>query len=126
MRDICFQFHLPVQKDLLELLLECCDKDSDENIDYVEFANFLNWKDKMPSGLQGKNGEQCENQSEDQKYEKKIIAAVKKGLVDSEGSAKVEVLRKQIDNSPCDYTTSYSLLNGVVRKNFIKGWQMLI
>jgi len=125
LRDICFQFHLPIQKDLLELLLECCDKNNDKNIDYVEFSNFLNWKDKMPSGLHkiNNNDKSESNLSENEKYEKKIIANVKTGLVDSEDTSNttnVDVLRKQIDNSPSDYTTSYSLLNGVVKKNFIK------
>jgi len=27
-----------------------CDVDGDGQINYDEFANFLNWKDKMPSG----------------------------------------------------------------------------
>lgn len=123
LRDICFQFHLPVHKDLLELLLHCCDKNSDKNIDYVEFANFLNWKDKMPSGLHISSNEKNENKlSEDEKYEKKIIDNVRSGLVDevSSNTKKVDILRKQIDNSPSDYTTSYSLLNGVVAKNFVK------
>lgn len=28
-----------------------CDANCDGYIDYVEFANFLNWKDIMPTGL---------------------------------------------------------------------------
>lgn len=126
LRDICYQFHLPVQKDLLELLIEWCDKDQNKTIDYVEFANFLNWKDKMPSGLDlsrpaNDGDKEKKDLSEDEKYEERIRNAVKKGLIDSDkGSPVVDVLT--IDNQPeaGDYTTSYSLLNGAVRQNFAK------
>lgn len=44
------QFNLPVEPELLESMLAYCDVDGDGQINYEEFANFLNWKDKMPSG----------------------------------------------------------------------------
>ena len=47
---MCIQFNLPVEPELLESLLAYCDVDGDGQINYEEFANFLNWKDKMPSG----------------------------------------------------------------------------
>lgn len=50
LRDVCIQFNLPVESELLESLLAYCDVDGDGQINYEEFANFLNWKDKMPSG----------------------------------------------------------------------------
>ena len=31
--------------------MDFCDINKDGQIDYEEFANFLNWKDKLPSGL---------------------------------------------------------------------------
>ncbi len=31
--------------------MDYCDTDKDGQINYQEFANFLNWKDKLPSGL---------------------------------------------------------------------------
>ena len=31
--------------------MDYCDQDRDGQISYLEFSNFLNWKDKMPSGL---------------------------------------------------------------------------
>lgn len=31
--------------------MDYCDANRDGYIDYVEFANFLNWKDIMPTGL---------------------------------------------------------------------------
>ena len=39
-----------MEPELLECMLDYCDIDGDGQIDYQEFANFLNWKDKMPSG----------------------------------------------------------------------------
>ena len=47
---MCIQFNLPVEPELLESMLAYCDVDGDGQINYEEFANFLNWKDKMPSG----------------------------------------------------------------------------
>ncbi len=51
LRDVCLEFNLPAQPELLEQLLDYCDVDRDGQIDYMEFANFLNWREKMPSGL---------------------------------------------------------------------------
>ena len=50
LREVCIQFNLPVEPVLLESMLAYCDVDGDGQINYDEFANFLNWKDKMPSG----------------------------------------------------------------------------
>ena len=51
LREACIQFHLPVEPELLCQLMDYCDSDKDGQINYLDFANFLNWKDKMPSGL---------------------------------------------------------------------------
>ena len=52
LREVCIQFNLPVESELLESLLAYCDVDGDGQINYAEFANFLNWKDKMlPGGM---------------------------------------------------------------------------
>lgn len=56
LRDACFQFNLPVEPELLEQLMDTCDVNRDGQIDYVEFSNFLNWKDKMDSGFGEKTG----------------------------------------------------------------------
>ena len=50
LREVCTQFNLPVEPELLESMFAYCDVDGDGQINYDEFANFLNWKDKMPSG----------------------------------------------------------------------------
>lgn len=56
LRAACVQFHLPIEPELLEQLLDYCDVNRDGYIDYLEFSNFLNWKDKMPSGFPDKKG----------------------------------------------------------------------
>ncbi|NWR57121.1 EFHB protein, partial [Bucorvus abyssinicus] len=43
----CFQLNLNLDDELLETLFDCCDLDKDGRINYLEFTNFLNWKDKM-------------------------------------------------------------------------------
>lgn len=51
LREQCLQFNLPIEHALLEQMMQYCDANGDGRIDYIEFVNFLNWKDKMPSGL---------------------------------------------------------------------------
>lgn len=55
LREICVQFNLPIDNQMLEALFDYCDVDHDGLIDYVEFSNFLNWKDKLPSGIRVKD-----------------------------------------------------------------------
>ena len=56
LREACQQFNLPVEPELLVQLMDYCDKDRDGQINYIEFANFLNWKDKIPSGFPPQSG----------------------------------------------------------------------
>ncbi|XP_006161930.1 EF-hand domain-containing family member B isoform X2 [Tupaia chinensis] len=44
----CIQANLHLDEKLLDQLFDYCDVDKDGFINYLEFANFLNWKDKMP------------------------------------------------------------------------------
>ncbi|XP_049323534.1 EF-hand domain-containing family member B [Astyanax mexicanus] len=48
LQDVCRQFNLDLSGDVLEGLVDYCDVDKDGLINFLEFANFLNWKDKMP------------------------------------------------------------------------------
>ncbi|XP_076006509.1 EF-hand domain-containing family member B [Genypterus blacodes] len=48
LRDVCRQFQLDLSGSVLDELMSCCDADKDGFINFLEFANFLNWKDKMP------------------------------------------------------------------------------
>ncbi|XP_076135699.1 EF-hand domain-containing family member B [Alosa pseudoharengus] len=48
LQAVCRQFNLDLSGPVLDSLMECCDKDKDGYISFSEFANFLNWKDKMP------------------------------------------------------------------------------
>lgn len=47
LRKSCFQLNLNLDDELLDSLFDYCDLDKDGLINYLEFANFLNWKDKM-------------------------------------------------------------------------------
>uniref|UniRef100_A0A3Q3JB97 EF-hand domain-containing protein n=1 Tax=Monopterus albus TaxID=43700 RepID=A0A3Q3JB97_MONAL len=48
---VCRQFQLDVSEPVLNDLMEYCDTDKDGLINFLEFANFLNWKDKMPINI---------------------------------------------------------------------------
>ncbi|XP_071285427.1 EF-hand domain-containing family member B isoform X3 [Agelaius tricolor] len=47
LRKIFSQLNVNLDDELLESLFDCCDLDKDGLINYRDFANFLNWKDKM-------------------------------------------------------------------------------
>ncbi|XP_077158740.1 EF-hand domain-containing family member B isoform X2 [Paroedura picta] len=47
LKKACFQLNLDLDTELLDALFDYCDLDNDGFIDYLEFVNFLNWKDKM-------------------------------------------------------------------------------
>ncbi|XP_069586073.1 EF-hand domain-containing family member B [Ranitomeya imitator] len=52
LKKTCDQFGLDLDPVLLDSLIEYCDVDKDGLINFVEFANFLNWKDKLSVGKQ--------------------------------------------------------------------------
>lgn len=45
---VCHQFNLDLSGPVLDSVMEHCDIDKDGHLSFLEFANFLNWKDKMP------------------------------------------------------------------------------
>ncbi|XP_010083815.1 PREDICTED: EF-hand domain-containing family member B, partial [Pterocles gutturalis] len=47
LRKSCLQLNLNLDDELLDSLFDYCDLDKDGQINHLEFANFLNWKDKM-------------------------------------------------------------------------------
>lgn len=47
LQRVCDEYELGVSRHTLDGLMEFCDVDNDGIINFVEFANYLNWKDKM-------------------------------------------------------------------------------
>ncbi|XP_013907187.1 PREDICTED: EF-hand domain-containing family member B [Thamnophis sirtalis] len=88
LKKACFQLNLDLDDELLDSLFNYCDLDKDGFINYLEFVNFLNWKDKMAI----------------QEFEEKIITKGKKTApfdlipaYDSEIKANENALLKQDD-----------------------------
>lgn len=52
LRNVCEQLNLVLSPPVLETLMDYCDVNKDGRIDFMEFANFLNWKGKMPINTQ--------------------------------------------------------------------------
>uniref|UniRef100_A0A672F603 EF-hand domain-containing protein n=1 Tax=Salarias fasciatus TaxID=181472 RepID=A0A672F603_SALFA len=52
LRAVCREFELEVCEPVLDDLMDYCDTNRDGLIDFLEFANFLNWKDIMPVNRQ--------------------------------------------------------------------------
>ena len=46
--EMCHEFQLGLTRPVLDDLMDYCGTDKDGLINFPEFANFLNWKDKMP------------------------------------------------------------------------------
>lgn len=47
LKEACRHFNMIISEPVLDDLMDHCDVDKDGLIDFLEFSNFLNWKDKM-------------------------------------------------------------------------------
>ncbi|XP_013871843.1 EF-hand domain-containing family member B [Austrofundulus limnaeus] len=63
LRAACHEFQLDLSDVVLDHLMHVCDADGDGLVSFVEFANFLNWKDKMPISSQDQRVLTAEHQS---------------------------------------------------------------
>ncbi|XP_006821422.1 EF-hand domain-containing family member B-like [Saccoglossus kowalevskii] len=84
LRECCLQFNLPIEPELLEQLLFYCNANKDGYLDYTQFSNFLNWKDKMEE------------------------------LGGTTNDNNVETLQNQIDRAIGEHRTSASMINATV------------
>ena len=48
LQAVCHEFQLGVSAQVLDDVVDYCDTDKDGLINFLEFANFLSWKDMMP------------------------------------------------------------------------------
>ncbi|XP_056142969.1 LOW QUALITY PROTEIN: EF-hand domain-containing family member B [Lampris incognitus] len=48
LQEVCHQLQLELSELVLDNLMDYCDVDKDGLISFLEFSNFLNWKDRMP------------------------------------------------------------------------------
>ncbi|XP_054636658.1 EF-hand domain-containing family member B [Dunckerocampus dactyliophorus] len=55
LREVCRNFQLDVSESVLDDLVHFCDTNQNGFIDFLEFANFLTWKDKMPLNREEQN-----------------------------------------------------------------------
>ncbi|KAL9958296.1 hypothetical protein ACROYT_G035296 [Oculina patagonica] len=115
LREVCMQFNLPVEPELLESMFAYCDVDGDGQINYDEFANFLNWKDKMPSGgIKGTMTTAGQNETAEE------------GVKEEEqktGESTPTRLQKQIDQAVGGWKTSSSQFNDVTGRIRTSGWR---
>ncbi|EHB03849.1 EF-hand domain-containing family member B [Heterocephalus glaber] len=125
LREACDQANLHhLDETLLSQLFDYCDVDNDGLINYLEFANFLNWKDSMPLKeyeerviIKGRKPD-CTNPAEANVEETKPTLLIKpEDIVFTEpGSSEKTLLRLQRPGdkvSDC-YKTSSSEINAVV------------
>uniref|UniRef100_A0A8C1JTB1 EF-hand domain family, member B n=1 Tax=Cyprinus carpio TaxID=7962 RepID=A0A8C1JTB1_CYPCA len=48
LKEVCHQFNMIISDPVLDDLMDYCDVNKDGLIGFMEFSNFLNWKDKLP------------------------------------------------------------------------------
>ncbi|KAK7507423.1 hypothetical protein BaRGS_00001358 [Batillaria attramentaria] len=113
LREACRKFDLPVDVWLLEQVFDYCDVDRDGQINYLEFANFLNWKEKLPSGFADVPIKPPRLEATGEKSD-----LVKEGDLQPRsaqtGESTPRRLQKQVDRAIGEHCTSASMINAVV------------
>ncbi|KAF0870795.1 EF-hand domain-containing family member B isoform X2 [Crocuta crocuta] len=124
LREACAQVSLHLDEQLLDRLFDYCDVDKDGLINYLEFANFLNWKDKMPLKeyeerviIKGRKLD-CANPAEANVEESEPTLLIKpEDIILKEPGSSEKTLRTLLrpsDKVSNHYTTTSSEINAVV------------
>ncbi|XP_037640748.1 EF-hand domain-containing family member B [Sebastes umbrosus] len=117
LQAVCHQFQLDVSRPVLDDLMDYCDTDKDGLINFLEFANFLNWKDKMPI-----NSQECIREKERQtstapaNIERKPLSLIKpEDLEPGKPDSSLKTLRtlRRPRASPDHFMTSSNLIGSV-------------
>ncbi|XP_011244653.1 EF-hand domain-containing family member B isoform X2 [Mus musculus] len=124
LHEACVQANLHLDKMLLDHLFDYCDVDQDGLINYLEFANFLNWKDRIPLKehekrvvVKGKKPD-CENVTDTSMGEAEPSLLINpEDIVPKEPGSSEETLRtiqRPGDKVSHQYKTTSSEINAVV------------
>nr|XP_034377186.1 LOW QUALITY PROTEIN: EF-hand domain-containing family member B [Arvicanthis niloticus] len=124
LHEACVQANLHLDKMLLDHLFDYCDVDQDGFINYLEFANFLNWKDRVPLTeyekrvvVKGKKPD-CENVTETSTGEAEPRLLINpEDIVPKEPGSSEETVRTILrpgDKVSDKYKTTSSEVNAVV------------
>nr|XP_032807505.1 EF-hand domain-containing family member B isoform X2 [Petromyzon marinus] len=131
----CSELNLPVEAALLQDLVRYCDVDRDGFINYLEFANFLNWKQALPLSPQeeravnGDEGNVAASMESTHGRDKRGKSSM--GLIEPQGlvprapnvpSFTPFNLTKQVDRMHGRYCTSSSLVNSAIGRASSAGW----
>ncbi|KFZ47462.1 EF-hand domain-containing family member B, partial [Antrostomus carolinensis] len=120
LQKTCFQLNLNVDDELLDSLFDYCDLDKDGLINYLEFANFLNWKDKMAvKEFEEKIIKKGENLGapvlpEDTKKDSELLLKQEDLVLKEPGSSEKTPKPPTTDHVFASYQTTSSQYNAVV------------
>ncbi|XP_078284009.1 EF-hand domain-containing family member B [Rhinoraja longicauda] len=113
LRDVLLQFNLKLDPKIIDELFDYCDLEGVGAINFLEFANFLNWKDKMLIGEREQmiitkgnatNDDGCGLVAHDDIVPLEIGSSVKT----------LRTITRKEDKSNGHYSKSSSLINAVV------------
>nr|XP_002807715.1 EF-hand domain-containing family member B isoform X1 [Callithrix jacchus] len=124
LQEACDQANLNLDEKLLDQLFDYCDVDNDGLINYLEFANFLNWKDEMLLKeyeerviIKGRKPD-CVNPTEAYVEESEPTLLIKPEdiVLKEPGSTEktLRTLQRPSDKVSNDYQTTSSEINAVV------------
>ncbi|KAM9353554.1 EF-hand domain-containing family member B [Symphorus nematophorus] len=128
LQAVCHEFQLGVSGPVLDDLMDYCDTDKDGLINFLEFANFLNWKDKMPINRREQQilTNECQSSSAPANIERRTLsesaqlpaseALIKpEDLEPVEPGSSLKIVRtlRQPRAGPDHFTTTSSLIGAV-------------
>jgi hypothetical protein len=114
LKTACTLSGFPINDSYLNALFASCDIDGDEKINFVEFCNFLCFKESMPSGIDKKKDEpldECKDikDSEGRVLLKETELEHKFGVSENEFVPRTVV--NQIDSKVGNWKTTYDIIN---------------
>jgi hypothetical protein len=104
----------PIKDNYLDALFSACDADGDEKINFVEFSNFLCFKESMKTGIEKPKEEPIDNAKEIKDDEGRVLlkeSDLEHKFHVSENELVPKTIVNQIDGKVGNWKTTYDIIN---------------